>query len=174
VFGHDWQAGEGTVVDIIYGGAAVHGNDRAAISQRFLMDVSPSSGEPFRCEVSALLRDTFRTPDMGDVVQLKCDPGRKEAKFVASDPMVNKKAHAQVVREQRAADQARYDAEHGGDGFSAQANEGVRHIDHGGRTLSADASDQLGELERLAGLRERGALTDAEFERQKQRILGSS
>ena len=77
MFGHDWQAGQGTVVDIVYGGAAVHGNDRAAISQRFLIDVRPSSGEPFRCEVSGLLRDTFRTPDMGDVVQLKCDPGAR-------------------------------------------------------------------------------------------------
>ena len=101
--------------------------------------------------------------------------GRKEAKFVPSDPMVNKKAHAQVVREQRAADQSRYDAEHGGDGFSpVEASEEVRHVDQGERTISADAGDQLGELERLAGLRERGASTDAEFEQQKQRILGSS
>ena len=37
----------------------------------------------------------------------------------------------------------------------------------------ADAGDQISELERLAKLRDSGALTDAEFEQQKARILGS-
>jgi hypothetical protein len=38
---------------------------------------------------------------------------------------------------------------------------------------AADTGDQIGELERLAKLRDSGALTDAEFEQQKAKILGS-
>ncbi len=38
---------------------------------------------------------------------------------------------------------------------------------------AADTGDQIAELERLAKLRDSGALTDAEFEQQKARILGS-
>jgi hypothetical protein len=37
----------------------------------------------------------------------------------------------------------------------------------------ADSGDQIAELERLAKLRDSGALTDAEFEQQKAKILGS-
>lgn len=35
------------------------------------------------------------------------------------------------------------------------------------------SSDPIDRLERLAALKERGMLTDAEFEQQKRRILGS-
>jgi hypothetical protein len=38
---------------------------------------------------------------------------------------------------------------------------------------AADTGDQIAELERLAKLRDSGALTDAEFEQQKAKILGS-
>ncbi|HEY6771240.1 MAG TPA: SHOCT domain-containing protein [Solirubrobacterales bacterium] len=37
---------------------------------------------------------------------------------------------------------------------------------------AADSGDQIAELERLAKLRDSGALTDAEFEQQKAKILG--
>jgi hypothetical protein len=37
---------------------------------------------------------------------------------------------------------------------------------------AADTGDQIAELERLAKLRDSGALTDAEFEQQKAKILG--
>ena len=36
-----------------------------------------------------------------------------------------------------------------------------------------ERADHIGELERLARLRDSGALTDAEFEQQKAKILGS-
>ena len=38
---------------------------------------------------------------------------------------------------------------------------------------ASDGGDQIAELERLAKLRDAGALTDAEFEQQKAKILGS-
>lgn len=37
----------------------------------------------------------------------------------------------------------------------------------------ASGSDHIAELERLAKLRDSGALTDAEFEHQKAKVLGS-
>ena len=37
---------------------------------------------------------------------------------------------------------------------------------------AADQSDPISQLEKLPALRKSGALTDAEFEQQKQRILG--
>jgi hypothetical protein len=37
----------------------------------------------------------------------------------------------------------------------------------------AGGTDTVAQLERLARLRDSGALTDAEFEREKARILGS-
>jgi hypothetical protein len=36
----------------------------------------------------------------------------------------------------------------------------------------SDTDDQLAQLERLAALRDSGALTDQEFEEQKRRVLG--
>lgn len=39
---------------------------------------------------------------------------------------------------------------------------------------SSTAPSRAGELERLAGLRERGALTDEEFAREKQRLFGEA
>ena len=52
MFGHNWQPGEGTVVDIRYSGE--HGTNRVQAEPHFLMDVTPSSGEPFRTEVDEL------------------------------------------------------------------------------------------------------------------------
>lgn len=57
----------------------------------FLMDVRPSVGEPFRSEVDELpLFFAFKEPSFGQVVQLECDPGRKKARFIRSDPAINK------------------------------------------------------------------------------------
>ncbi len=42
----------------------------------------------------------------------------------------------------------------------------------GGGAGAAGGDDQVSQLERLAKLKESGALTDAEFEREKARILG--
>lgn len=53
MFGHDWVSGEGTVVDVRWSG---HKNQVGATGREphFLMDVRPSSGEPFRTEVDEL------------------------------------------------------------------------------------------------------------------------
>lgn len=54
---------------------------------------------------------------------------------------------------------------------------GMEMQDHGVNVVwassSPQGSDPIDRLERLAALKERGMLTDAEFEQQKRRILGS-
>jgi hypothetical protein len=90
MFGHEWVPGEGTLVDIRYSG---HKSQVGATGQEphFLMDVRPSVGEPFRAEVDELpLFFAFKQPSFGQVVQLECDPGRKKARFIRSDPAINK------------------------------------------------------------------------------------
>lgn len=128
MFGRDWQSGEGRVMEVVDTGAGVGGGNRATVHQHFVIDVTPRSGGSFRCEVPALLRDSFRSPEVGDVVQLKCDPGRKQAKFDPSDPMVNRKGHAAIVRGEREAAQASYDAEHGDNPTASGESQSVRHI----------------------------------------------
>ena len=50
------------------------------------------------------------------------------------------------------------------------------HRDYASRTSSAapGGSDTIGQLERLAALRDKGALTPAEFEAQKRKLLGEA
>lgn len=58
-----------------------------------MMDVRPTSGEPFRTEVDELpLMFSFRSPGIGAVVKLECDPARKKARFIRDDPAINTKA----------------------------------------------------------------------------------
>ena len=104
MFGHDWKDGEGTLVDvrvISKVGSGAHGHVRRG----FLMDIRPGNGEPFRTEIPEPEFSSFVPPATpGEVVKVKCDPERKEAKF---------NTHAQKEQEEawRQSDQERYDAE---------------------------------------------------------------
>jgi hypothetical protein len=98
MLGHNWVPGEGTLVDIRYSG---HQSQVGATGQEphFLMDVRPSVGEPFRAEVDELpLFFAFKEPSFGQVVQLECDPGRKKARFIRSDPAINKHGDERVAK----------------------------------------------------------------------------
>ncbi|HSD23848.1 MAG TPA: SHOCT domain-containing protein [Solirubrobacterales bacterium] len=55
----------------------------------------------------------------------------------------------------------------------SQANEPVGDSGFTPAPAPAPSGDHIAELERLAKLRDSGALTDAEFEQQKAKILGS-
>jgi hypothetical protein len=94
MFGADWQPAEGTVIDVRFSGQ--HGTNQVHGEPHFLMDVRPSDGEPFRTEVDELpLMFSFRPPAIGAVVNLECDPHRKKARFIRSDPAINKKTAEQ-------------------------------------------------------------------------------
>ena len=98
MLGHKWEPGEGTVVDVRYSGQ--HGTNQRRAEPHFLMDVRPDSGgEPYRVEVDELaLFFTFKEPAIGQVVRLECDPGRKQARFIRSDPAINTKGDAQTAK----------------------------------------------------------------------------
>jgi hypothetical protein len=110
---------------------------------------------PYRTEVDELpLFLAIKAPGFGQVVKLECDPARGKARFIRSDPAINKKGDAQAFT-------ARYDAERNaavGAGPAAQPAQ----------------DDAVAQLERIAKLRDSGALTDEEFELQKWHILQSS
>lgn len=115
MFGHDWQSGEGTLVDIRVisrSGSGAH----AHIERGFLMDVRPSSGEPFRTEIPEPRWSSFVPPSVpGEVVIVKCDPARKQARFDTHAQKVEKQDYAE-------ADAKRYEAERDAGFGSAPAN----------------------------------------------------
>lgn len=55
----------------------------------------------------------------------------------------------------------------------AQIQVGNARVVSGEGPAGARDDDRIAELERLANLKEAGALTEEEFEREKARILGS-
>jgi hypothetical protein len=84
VFGHKWQEGEGTIRDTRV--SRFGPGDNAAVVTHYVMDVQPSSGAPFRTEVrEPITAGAFHAPIVGEVVKVKCDPARKDAKFDLSD-----------------------------------------------------------------------------------------
>jgi hypothetical protein len=95
MFGHKWQEGEGTVRETRV--SRFGPGDNSAIITHYVIDVQPSSGEPFRAEVrEPITAGAFQAPIVGEVVKLKCDPSRKEARFDLSDKS------GQLAREQAA------------------------------------------------------------------------
>lgn len=99
MFRHGWVAGNGTLVDIRYSGH--YGEDGRSGMPHFLMDVSPSVGDPFRTEVEELpLFFSFKQPGFGKTVQLRCDPKHKRARFVRSDPAINRHSDKESAKAQ--------------------------------------------------------------------------
>ena len=104
MFGHHWQPAEGTLVDIRVSRSG--SGAKALIVEHFLMDVRPSSGEPFRTEVrEPLMSSSFVAPSVpDDVVKLKCDPARKKARFDVGDESADKEAAVQAEADRYAAE----------------------------------------------------------------------
>jgi len=154
VFGHNWQPAEGTLVEV----RATHFGSGGTqhVARYFVMDVQPSSGEPFRTEVKEpLWSGSFIAPAFpGEKVRLKCDPARKEARFDESEEKASRK-------DARQADDGRYQA-------ALHAAPGT------GAAGTSDRGDVGSRLEALTERHERGEITDAEFEAQMHSILRSS
>jgi hypothetical protein len=104
MFGRGWQDGEGTVRDTRV--TKFGPGDNTGVVTHYVIDVQPSSGEPFRTEVrEPVTAGAFHGPIVGEVVKLKCDPARKKARFDTSDKedQLNRDAAAllaQVNREE--------------------------------------------------------------------------
>jgi hypothetical protein len=85
MFGHKWQSGEGTLVEVRKGRHVGSGIYESA-PRIFVVDVRPVDGAPFRAELKEPNSSSFDAPTVvGEVVMLKCDPSRQEARFDLSD-----------------------------------------------------------------------------------------
>lgn len=82
MFGHNWEPGEGTLVEVR--SKHLGPGDNSAVVRYYLMDIKSESGEAFRTEVREPLMTSgsFVGPTIvGEVVKLECDPKRQKARF---------------------------------------------------------------------------------------------
>jgi hypothetical protein len=120
--------------------------------------VEPPGEAPFETEVKQRFGQ-FAIPSPGTRVEVLYDPEDRGKVVVASDSVTTAQAAGMPVGELM--ERAMTDPA----GFRDEM------LGHAG--AAPEPADPLTQLERLAALRQRGALTDAEFEEQKKRLLGS-
>jgi hypothetical protein len=102
VFGHEWQAGEATIVDRR---AKKTTGDGMVTVYEYIADVRVSGQEPFRTIVQEPgIATDFWSPSIGQVVQVKADVKRQKAKFDKDDPSLSSKARRATRDEQFAAE----------------------------------------------------------------------
>lgn len=105
MFGHDWEPAEGTIID-----ERVQGSNRVngITDQRFLVEVRPPNGEPFRVEIGLprLTGDFILRPGPGQTVKLQVDVKRQKARFDTSDPDQSNSALAKRDKARLAAELA--------------------------------------------------------------------
>jgi hypothetical protein len=181
VLGHHWEAGEATIIACQEEHDFTYWPDDAS-ARTYVVDVRPAAGAPaFRTEVRRTYkhRDSM-TPERGlsagELIAVLCDPKHEKAKFDESDPRLYKdgqvpgKGHqspspSEVAFEAAAAAPA---------GTPASAfvvtEAGVAPVAPAPAGQQTDVADQL---TKLAALRDSGVLTEAEFEGQKQKLLGA-
>lgn len=153
MFGHHWEPAQATIV-------ATHmkstSSDGRATTYEFAADVVPASGPPFR----ALLQEPkialdFWPPKVGDVVRAYADVAHQKAKFDKSDPKISYKAH-------KAGTDAQFQSALSQPASAAPAASVPER--------SAAAAERIAELK---SLKERGVLTDAEYQAQCRAIIGA-
>jgi hypothetical protein len=150
MFNRSWESGTATIVErkkMILGTDHGSGNPPR---YKFVVDVEVPGKPPFRTTMKSPLMTTdqsslwgnkFIPPHPGQVVPVKADPEGKKAKW---DRGKMKEANAAVVQDLLALRQA--------------------------ASAKPQTADRTAQLERLAKLKEQGALTDAEYERAREDI----
>ena len=177
-FGHQWEPGQATIIAL----KEVPSIGTNALGQKYrcyeyVADVQPDSGgpvfrttmdEPFN-ESSDIHGFAWHQPGVGEVMPVKCNPGRKEAKFDAKASRAKARAqHDQLVD----AETAQFDAMAGSapgttagpsTGGALPLGQGVSVVNLSGGDISgalpaiqqALASGNLGDLAQIkAGLRQ--------------------
>ena len=150
MFGRNWEPAQATIVDTHIKSTS---GDGMTVNREFAADVVPQSGEPFRALIqSPTIATNFWDPKIGDVVQVLVDPKSKKVKFDKHDPKLSAKAQG------NAADQ-KFQASLAQPGAAPVASVPER----------AEAAKQR--LAKLKELKDGGALTDAEYEEQRRKII---
>lgn len=99
MFRRSWEQAEGTIIDRRNKRGGEVGGDASLM--RFLVEVRPPSGQPFRLELGIPgFGADFRAPMVGDVVKVLCDPGHTKARFDTSDPQLSWKTERQAKKAQ--------------------------------------------------------------------------
>ena len=148
--GRSWEPGNATIVErkkLILGTDHGSGNPPR---YKFVVDVEVPGKPPFRTTMkspmmttdqSSLWGNKFIPPHPGQVVPVKADVEGKKAKW---DRSKMKEANAAVIQDLMAVRQA--------------------------ALAQPQPIDRAAQLERLAKLKEQGALTDAEYEQARQNL----
>jgi hypothetical protein len=90
-------------------------------------------GEPFD-------ERTWRRPNVGDVVAVKCDPGHQKAKFDTSADVVRRRERREAAKLDRAAQAAQFDAMRNAAPGTAAASSVPRRSDRPGSVAAAMAA----------------------------------
>ncbi len=200
MFGHkDFEPGEAVIVETH---VKHHGSDGRNTLFEWLADVTPSSGEPaYRTTLQMPnLATDFREPSQGDHVSVLIDRKKGVTHFDKSDPRISLKAErVEKDREfqQTASGSAGTPAPDtvgrprettvtepqvvsaadagpllaamfGGD--PAAREQAIAELRDHAHPPSADLGERLGQLETLKAS---GAISDAEYQSQRQRIIDS-
>jgi hypothetical protein len=117
MFGRGWEAGQATIVALKEVWSAGHdastdGGGPKLKTYEFLADVQPAAG---RAMFRTVMHEPFDErvwvrPSVGDVVAVKCNPGREKAKFDMSGATAARKAQKEEENRERAAQAAQFDA----------------------------------------------------------------
>jgi hypothetical protein len=191
VLGHHWEPAEATIIAR---------NPRAQAAgyepnYDFVLDVRPSTGSPLRVTIHegfTAPAGGFRNPSVGEVVGVLYDPKSQRVKFDNSDPRLSAAPAGQAVADGFAAVAAAPPGTSSvGPGtpdaselpgtvqsFSGEAATEMLGalLGSGGVEAVADmkahaAGDPAERLAKLQALRDKGVLTEAEYEAQRQRII---
>lgn len=162
------------------------------IHQKLLLRVEPDGEPPFECTVKQAFNDShgMPIPEQGYSVKVIYDPNDREKLVIDSDamPVVPGVDRDEATgRRERAMERAEQ--------MRAVALDGTLSPDErrdkmmelttsmgaapqvtfvGGQPATPNPAEAVDALAKLADLRDRGVLTDEEFEAQKARILGAS
>ena len=175
-------------------GKGVYGGLTGELHEPFdcVLDVTPDGAPPFRAETTHKFSARAGAhPRVGDQVKVRCNPKKQTVEFDLSDDAQFSKESlaeqmspaAKAALEQAGgepAEQLMQDATADPASFREKMRAGRAGpvVIIGGKQVSgfpvgATPTDPADQIAKLAELRDRGALSDAEFQAQKKKILGT-
>ncbi|HEY6317823.1 MAG TPA: SHOCT domain-containing protein [Acidimicrobiia bacterium] len=151
--------------------------DPSQIVWKVTMRVMPDDAGPFNATIQAPYPAGEGGPSLGSLVGVLYDP--RDTSKVAIDPTAPAESWGQVQAAQmnHTVEQAMAQSTGGAAIFTGgrwiQGGPGAPPASAAAPPSTDQGSSLASELEKLASLRDRGALTDAEFQAQKAKLLGT-
>lgn len=173
-------------------GKGVYGGLTGELFEPFdcVLDVTPDGAPPFRAETTHKFSARAH-PQEGDQVKVRCNPKKQTVEFDLSDDSrfsTSKEGRAarQAQNDERGAEvrqmiEAKRKAAREAGGFATDEERKQALIQQAlqagatppaGAPVGSTSLDPMDEIAKAADLRDRGALTEAEFQAEKKRILG--